>query len=274
MQPTLAEALSAAQAQGLPRLDAQLLLAHVLQQQRTWLITHDDDRLTAAQHTRWQSLVAQRLDDVPLAYLTGQHEFYGLMLQVSPAVLDPRPDTETLVDWALDCLAQTSSGAQVLDLGTGSGAIALALRHARPDAHVTAVDLSPDALAVAQRNGQTLGLPVRWRQGAWFAPVQDEQFDLIVSNPPYLTDDDPHLPALRHEPRQALCAGADGLDDLRLIATQAPQHLQPGGWLLVEHGYQQAEAVATLLQAQGLIHVSHRQDLAGHQRCTGGQRPR
>lgn len=269
--PTLAEALREAQTRGLPRLDAQLLLAHVLQQPRTWLITHDDDRLNEAQQACWQSLVAQRLDDVPLAYLTGQHEFYGLMLQVSPAVLDPRPDTETLVDWALDRLAEMAPGPRVLDLGTGSGAIALALRHARPDADVTAVDRSPAALAVAERNGRALGLPVHWRPGSWFTPLVGEQFDLIVSNPPYLSDDDPHLPALRHEPRQALCAGADGLDDLRRIAAQAPLHLRPGGWLLVEHGHQQGEAVATLLLAHGFSAVSHRHDLAGHTRCTGGQ---
>lgn len=274
MLPTLAEALRDAQDQGLPRLDAQLLMTHVLQQPRTWQITHDDHRLTTAQHSCWQSLVAQRLDDVPLAYLTGQREFYGLPLQVGPAVLDPRPDTETLVDWALQCLDQAAPGARVLDLGTGSGAIALALCHARADADLTAVDQSPDALAIAERNGQMLGLPVQWHVGSWFAPLQGQRFNLIVSNPPYLSEDDPHLPALRHEPRDALCAGADGLDDLRHIVAHAPDHLVPGGWLLLEHGYQQAAAVAALLQARGFTGVDHRRDLAGHQRCTGGQWPR
>lgn len=269
--PSVAQALQAAWGQGLGRLDAQLLLAHVLQRPRSWLLAHDEQTLTPAQWALWTDWVSQRLDEVPLAYLTGQHEFYGLPLRVSPAVLDPRPDTETLVEWALACLTTLAPSARVLDLGTGSGAIALALRHARPDAQVSAVDLSPEALQVAQYNGLSLNLPVRWLQGPWFEPVQAERFNLIVSNPPYLAEDDPHLPALRHEPRAALCAGPDGLNDLRTLAAQAAQHLLPGGWILLEHGHQQAAQVADLLEQNGLIDIAHRHDLAGHTRCTGAR---
>jgi release factor glutamine methyltransferase len=270
---TLAEALRDAQARGLDRLDAQLLLGHLLERPRTWLLTHDDTALPAAARARWDDLVAQRLDQVPLAYLTGRHEFFGLALAVTPAVLDPRPDTETLVEWALACLDDEALPApRVLDLGTGSGASALAIAHARPAARVCAVDLSEAALAVARGNGERLGLAVQWRLGRWFEPVADERFDLIVSNPPYLADDDPHLPALRHEPRRALCAGADGLDDLRHLCATAPQHLAPGGWLLLEHGHDQSDAVADLLRQHGFADVAHRHDLAGHVRCTGGRR--
>jgi len=270
---TLAEALRAAQARGLERLDAQLLLGHLLQRPRTWLLTHDDSVLPAAARARWDELVARRLDQVPLAYLTGRHEFFGLALDVTPAVLDPRPDTETLVEWALACLQDAAPPhPRVLDLGTGSGAIALAIAHAWPAAHVHAVDLSEAALAVARRNGERLGLRVQWRLGRWFEPVANERFDLVVSNPPYLADDDPHLPALRHEPRQALCAGADGLDDLRHLCAGAAAHLAPGGWLLLEHGHDQGGAVATLLRQHGFAEVAHRHDLAGHVRCTGGRR--
>jgi release factor glutamine methyltransferase len=269
--PTIAQALQGAQAQGLPRLEAQLLLAALLLRSRSWLLAHDDEPLPQAHEAQWRHWVQQRLDQVPLAYLSGQHEFYGLSLQISPAVLDPRPDTETLVDWALACLQTQPPGAHVLDLGTGSGAIALALAHARPDAHVCAIDRSPEALQVAQTNGQALNLRVRWLQGSWFEPVRGERFGLIVSNPPYLADDDPHLPALRHEPRQALCAGADGLDDLRTLCAQAAEHLQPGGWILFEHGSTQADQVADLLGDNGFVQISHRLDLAGHTRCTGAR---
>lgn len=271
---TLAGALRDAQARGLDRLDAQLLLAHLLQRPRTWLLAHDDAPLPAATRARWLELVARRLDQVPLAYLTGRHEFFGLALDVTAAVLDPRPDTETLVEWALACLDGNAAAApRVLDLGTGSGAIALAIAHARPAAQVSAVDLSDAALAVARGNGERLGLAVRWRLGRWFEPVAGERFDLVVSNPPYLADDDPHLGALRHEPRQALCAGPDGLDDLRHLAATAPAHVRPGSWLLLEHGWDQGEAVAALLRQQGWVDITHRRDLAGHVRCTGGRWP-
>ena len=186
-------------------------------------------------------------------------------------VLDPRPDTETLVDWALELLAPLAAP-RVLDLGTGSGAIALALQHQRPDAQVSAVDASTDALAVAQANAARLGLAVQFARGDWLRGVAG-QFDVIVSNPPYIAAADPHLAALRHEPLQALASGADGLDDIRSIVAQAPTHLQPGGWLLLEHGWDQAEAVQALLRAAGGEQVQSRKDLAGIARCSGGQWP-
>jgi release factor glutamine methyltransferase len=185
-------------------------------------------------------------------------------------VLVPRPDTETLVEWALQCLDGRPAPA-VLDLGTGSGAIALAIQHARPDARVAAVDASADALAVARANAARLGLPVRFAQADWLDGA-DHGLDLIVSNPPYIVAGDPHLAALRHEPLQALVSGADGLDDIRRIVRAAPEHLADGGWLLLEHGYDQAEAVRQLLAARGFAEVQSRADLAGIARCSGGIR--
>ena len=269
-----AEALAAARGQGLDRLDAQLLLARVLQRPREWLIAHDDAPLSAGQQQRFAADCARRAAGEPLAYLLGEREFHGLMLQVGPAVLVPRPDTETLVDWALELLADAPGTAPAMaDLGTGSGAIALALKHARPDARVCAVEISPAALAVARANGQRLGLDVQWLAGSWWQPLQDRRFDLVSSNPPYIAAGDPHLPALRHEPLQALSPGGDGLSDLRHIVQAAPLHLQPGGWLLLEHGHDQAEAVRALLLQAGLTQVTTRRDLAGRPRCSGGRRP-
>lgn len=273
---TLAQAMAAAHAQGLARLDAQMLLLHALGRaphDRAWLIAHDADVLPEETATRLDALVRRRLAGEPLAYLTGVKEFFGLPLQVDARVLDPRPDTETLVDWALEVLAPVGApqGRQaLLDLGTGSGAIALALQHARPDAQVTAVDASADALTVAQGNARQLGLPVAFIESSWLAQVSG-RFDLIVSNPPYIAADDPHLAALTHEPLQALASGRDGLDDIRQIIAQAPAHLQPGGWLLLEHGWDQAGAVRALLVQAGFASVQSRQDLAGIARCSGGQ---
>ena len=270
----VAEALAAARGQGLDRLDAQLLLARVLQRPREWLIAHDDAPLSAGQQQRFAADCARRAAGEPLAYLLGEREFHGLMLQVGPAVLVPRPDTETLVDWALELLADAPGTAPAMaDLGTGSGAIALALKHARPDARVCAVEISPAALAVARANGQRLGLDVQWLAGSWWQPLQGRRFDLVSSNPPYIAAGDPHLPALRHEPLQALSPGGDGLSDLRHIIQAAPLHLQPGGWLLLEHGHDQAEAVRALLLQAGLTQVTTRRDLAGRPRCSGGRRP-
>ena len=270
----VAEALAAARGQGLDRLDAQLLLARVLQRPREWLIAHDDAPLSAGQQQRFAADCARRAAGEPLAYLLGEREFHGLMLQVGPAVLVPRPDTETLVDWALELLADAPGTAPAMaDLGTGSGAIALALKHARPDARVCAVEISPAALAVARANGQRLGLDVQWLAGSWWQPLQGRRFDLVSSNPPYIAAGDPHLPALRHEPLQALSPGGDGLSDLRHIVQAAPLHLQPGGWLLLEHGHDQAEAVRALLLQAGLTQVTTRRDLAGRPRCSGGRRP-
>lgn len=268
---TVSGALSQARELGVDRLDAQWLLCALLVRPRSWLLAHDTDALPPEVADRFGTLVQRRAAGEPLAYVLGEKEFFGLTLSVSPEVLVPRPDTETLVEWALTLIPEAAQGFRVLDLGTGSGAIALALQHARPQAEVCAVDASPTALAVAQANAQRLALPVQFALGSWFEPVADERFDLIVSNPPYIAEGDPHLPALRFEPRSALTAGADGLDDLRQIVAAAPPHLLPGGWLLLEHGYDQHEAVQALLRQQGFVDVGTLRDLGGQPRCTGGR---
>ena len=288
MTQTLQGAMQEATRQGLDRLDAQMLLLHALGRpvhERAWLLAHDTDPITPLARSAFEALCQRRLAGEPVAYLTGQRYFHGLALQVDARVLDPRPDTETLVDWALDILAQDSPTAAptVLDLGTGSGAIALAIQQARPQAEVWAVDASPDALAVARRNAERLGLPVHGCQNHWLrdwpptptssqTATPPDHFDLIVSNPPYIRADDPHLPALQYEPLSALVSGPDGLDALREIIATAPHHLKPSGWLLLEHGWDQGDAVAALLRTHGFKAISHRHDLAGHVRCTGGQR--
>ncbi len=275
---TLDAALAQAIASGLDRLDAQWLLLHALGRsldERAWLIAHGGDTLPADVQTRYADLCARRRDAVPLAYLTGRRGFHGLDLSVNARVLDPRPDTETLVDWALaitTALAPAMKGApHIVDLGTGSGAIALALKKQLPHARVHAVDASADALSVAQANAQRLGLPLQLHCGSWWAPLDGLRFDLALSNPPYIAEGDPHLPALRHEPRAALVAGPDGLADLRAIVADAPAHLHPGGWLLLEHGHDQHTAVAQLLREAGFIDIAHRHDIAGIVRCTGGR---
>lgn len=270
---TLAQALQQAAAAGVARLDAQLLLLHVLGRSaddRAWLIAHDGDALPPAQAQAFQSTSARRTAGEPLAYLTGVKEFFGLPLQVDARVLVPRPDTETLVTWALELLAGTASP-RVIDLGTGSGAIALAIQQARPDAQVEAVDRSADALAVAAGNAQRLGLPVHFRQADWLAGATGT-YDLIVSNPPYVAVGDPHLAALRHEPAQALVSGQDGLDDIRRIVAAAPDRLRSERWLLLEHGWDQAAPVRALLTQAGLADACSRDDLAGIARCSGGRR--
>ncbi len=269
---TLAQALARATALGLARLDAQLLLLHAngrRQDERAWLLAHDQDALSPPQAQAYEALCARRLGGEPLAYLVGEKEFFGLMLAVDDRVLVPRPDTETLVEWALQVLAGREAPA-VIDLGTGSGAIALALKHQRADARIEAVDRSEAALAVARANGERLGLAVAWRSGDWLAGT-DRGYDLVVSNPPYIRADDPHLRALTHEPLAALTAGDDGLHDLRAIVAAAPAHLASGGWLLLEHGWDQAEPVRALLAAAGFDEVGSRQDLAGIARCSGGR---
>ncbi|WP_395317126.1 peptide chain release factor N(5)-glutamine methyltransferase [Variovorax sp. UC74_104] len=268
---TVAQALAASIALGVDRLDAQLLLLHALGRaphDRAWLLAHDTDAMPDA---AWSALAAQlsrRRAGEPVAYLLGEKEFHGLSLQVDSRVLVPRPDTETLVEWALRCL-EGRAAPRVLDLGTGSGAIALALQHARPDAQVDAVDASADALAVAAANAARLGLTVRFAQADWLAGA-GTGYAVIASNPPYIAAGDPHLPALRHEPSSALVSGADGLDDIRRIVQDAPAHLAEGGWLLLEHGHDQAAAVRELLAARGFAEVQSRDDLAGIQRCSGG----
>jgi release factor glutamine methyltransferase len=267
---TVTQTLTHCQQSGLTRLDAQMLVLLACGQpvhQRSWLLTHDGDVLNDAQLAVLHAALQRRLNGEPMAYITGFKAFYGLNLQVDARVLDPRPDTETLVDWALEVLRP---GACAIDLGTGSGAIALALQYTRPDVQMHALDFSADALAVARVNAQRLGLAVRFHQGSWLEPLQ-HRFDVIVSNPPYIRDDDEHLPSLRHEPLQALASGADGLDDIRQIILQASARLAPGGWLLLEHGYDQAQAVRVLLVQAGLAQVQSRRDLAGIERCSGGQ---
>ena len=217
---------------------------------------------------RFGALCARRAAGEPLAYLTGTRGFHGLTLQVDARVLDPRPDTETLVDWAL--ALPLPADARVVDLGTGSGAIALALAAQRPGWRVEAVDASADALAVARANATRLGLAVAFSEGAWLKNVSGH-YHAIVSNPPYIATGDPHLAALTHEPLRALASGADGLDDIRKIVAQAPDRLVSGGWLLLEHGHDQAAAVRALLSAAGFRDVQSRRDVPGIERCTGGQ---
>jgi release factor glutamine methyltransferase len=269
---TIDEALALARQLGVERGDTQTLLSHLAGQDRAWLITHGDAPAPGA-----EAALRRLAAGEPLAHLTGWQPFHGLMLRVTPATLIPRPDTETLVDWALELLAarpRPSGGpASVVDLGTGSGAIALAIKAACPGAEVTAVDFSAAALAVAGGNGERLGLAVDWRHGSWFGPLAGRRFDLVVSNPPYIPDDDPHLPGLRHEPFTALTSGGDGLADLRTLIDAAPQHLAPGGWLLLEHGWDQADAVAQHLAARGFADVTLRRDLAGRARASGGRWP-
>ncbi len=270
---TLVESLRRAQALGLDRIDAQLLHLLALGRElndRAWLLAHDTDELDAKVLEKLEPLLKRRAAGEPLAYITGHKEFFGLPLQVDTRVLDPRPDTETLVEWALD-LMPADVPCDVIDLGTGSGAIALALQQQRPLARVSAVDASVDALAVARANAERLQLPVCFIHGHWLQGVEGS-FDLIVSNPPYIRADDPHLAALTHEPLQALASGEDGLDDIRAIIEQAPARLKPGGWLLLEHGYDQAEAVRSLFKQADWKNVQSRQDLAGIERCTSAQR--
>ncbi len=267
---TIAQALARAAPCGVDRLDAHLLLGHVLGRSRTWLLAHDTDLLAPEAQARYLALLTRRAEGEPAAYLLGDKEFFGLSLRVTPDTLIPRPDTETLVHWALEHLP-ADQAQRVLDLGTGSGAIALALAHERPLADVTAVDASPGALQVAQDNAAALGLRLRGLLGSWFVPVGAERFDLIVSNPPYIAEGDPHMAALRFEPESALTAGPDGLDDLRQIVAHAPDHLIAGGWLLLEHGYDQAEAVQTLMRQHGFQEVSTRFDLGQQARCTGAR---
>ncbi|MBS0449205.1 MAG: peptide chain release factor N(5)-glutamine methyltransferase [Proteobacteria bacterium] len=270
---TVAEALGNARRVGVDRLDAQLLLARVLAQPRSWLIAHDDAIVDGAQLARWRAWLTRRAAGEPLAYLLGEKEFHGLTLEVGPAVLVPRPDTEVLVEWALELLAGPLPAAvpDVVDLGTGSGAIALAVKHGHAAARLTATDASAAALEIARRNGARLGLAVEWQHGSWWEPLAGRRFDLALSNPPYIAGADPHLAALRHEPTLALTPGGNGLAALAAIIAGAPAHLAPGGWLLVEHGYDQAAAVRGLYADAGFVDVTTRHDLGGQPRCTGGR---
>ena len=279
---TISSALQSAQDAGLDRLDAQLLLLHALGTpptlaggRRAWLLAHDGDALALEPSQQFAHLRGRRLAGEPLAYLTGHKEFFGLALQVDPRVLVPRPDSETLVVWALDVLTQMGTAfaenqLRVLDLGTGSGAIALALKHAKPHMQVHATDISTAALSVARSNARALDLEISFSQGSWLDAAQGP-FHCIVSNPPYVAEGDPHLSALRHEPLSALTAGPDGLRDILHIVANAGRYLHPDGWLLLEHGHDQSAQVLELLAWAGFDKRQLRRDLGGHTRCSGGQ---
>ena len=279
--PTITQALDLATALGLQRLDTQWLLLHALARQepelargRAWLVAHGDDILGPEALARFWQYVGRRANAEPLAYITGERGFFGLSLRVDARVLVPRPDSELLVHWAIESVDHIAQRVQrivrVLELGTGSGAIALALKAERPALHVEASDNSADALAVATDNANRLGLEVAFAQRYWLDGVA-QHYDCIVSNPPYLAQHDPHLRDLGYEPASALVAGADGMADLRQIVAQARACLAPGGCLLLEHGYQQARAVQDLLNAHGFINISTRRDLGQNERCTRGE---
>lgn len=254
------------------RRDVQVLLGYSLGVSRAWLTAHRDDPAEAGIAARFRMLLKQRTAGQPVAYLTGEREFYGRGFSITPDVLIPRPDTETLVEAALGKMSPALRP-EVLDLGTGSGCIAVTLALERPAARVAAVEISPSALGVARTNAEALGARIEFLQGAWFAPLSGRHFDLIVSNPPYIPAADPHLRRgdLRFEPSMALAAGHDGLDEIRRIVGAAPEFLNPGGWLLFEHGYDQAEACRNLLLGAGFGKLVSIPDLAGISRVAGGQ---
>ena len=252
--------------------DAELLLLDCLGRgERSWLIAHDHDELPADVIEVFSSMSAERLKGVPLAYLLGHREFWSLKLKVTRDVLIPRPETELLVEWALD-LASRYDLESMLDLGTGSGAIALAVKQDAPHLSVTASDVSESALRVARENAEDLGLPVEFVESSWFDALEQRRWALIASNPPYVAADDAHLKKgdLRFEPSTALTDGGDGLSSIQEIASNAPNHLEAGGWLLIEHGYDQASDVRSILELNGFSKVSLRNDLAGRPRVTGG----
>lgn len=256
-------------------VDAEFLLAHTVRKPRSWLFAHRDDAASPEVAVAFEALVERRAQGEPVAYLTGQRGFWRFDLAVTPATLIPRPETELLVELALARLPPDRA-LRIADLGTGSGAIALALAYERPRAQVFASDASPQALAVASGNARALGLAnVSFREGDWFGPFADERFDLVVSNPPYIAAGDPHLHEgdLRFEPATALSSGADGLDAIRRIAADAPLHLEGNGWLLLEHGWDQGAAVRALLQGCGFIEVATERDLEGRDRVTLGRKP-
>lgn len=255
-------------------LEARLLLQETLIVSHAWLLTHENDRLPDDAARTFNDKLQRRLKGEPVAYIVGHREFYGLNLAVSPDTLIPRPDTETLVEAALEKIPPHQP-CKVLDLGTGTGAIALAIASQRPDAELTAVDFSEGALEVATANAKQLDIRnVRFLQSDWFSNLGSETFDIIVSNPPYIAAEDLHLTQgdLRFEPMSALVSGRDGLDDIRQIIASATEHLNPGGWILLEHGHDQAATVADLLHQQHFIEISHHLDLANIERVTSGRR--
>ncbi|NML60388.1 peptide chain release factor N(5)-glutamine methyltransferase [Massilia sp. RP-1-19] len=259
---------------GLPleALENRILLCHALGLSRVGLITQSERTITDAEAAALEALVERRLQGEPIAYIVGRREFFGLDFRVTDAVLIPRPDTELLVELALERLPPQG---RVLDMGAGSGAIAVAVAHTRRDAQVSALDVSPAALDVARQNAASNGARVRFVQSDWFAAIEGERFDMVVSNPPYIAEGDIHLSQgdLRFEPAGALTDHADGLSALRIIIAGAPAHIEPGGWLLMEHGYDQAAQVRDLLAEQGYVDVASWRDLAGIERVTGGRAP-
>lgn len=267
---TIAELLRAS---GLAALDARVLLRHTLGVDDVYLIAHANDTVNEPLAARFRALAARRAAGEPVAYITGEREFYGHVFKVTPAVLIPRPETELLVDLALERLPRDASGA-VLDLGTGSGCIGLSIASERHLAKVTAADISTAALEIAHANARRLELSnVTFEQGRWFDAVAGERFDIIVSNPPYVAAGDSHLTRgdLRYEPAQALSAGDDGLLDIAFIVAHAREHLVPGGWLLLEHGYDQAAPTSALLRLAEFVDVHVWRDLAGIERVSGGR---
>ncbi|HEU4992647.1 MAG TPA: peptide chain release factor N(5)-glutamine methyltransferase [Luteimonas sp.] len=252
-------------------VDAALLVAHALGRTRSWLYAHGDDPVDEAAREACERLVARRAAGEPVAYITGHRGFWRFDLRVTPDTLVPRPETELLVELALERLPE-GKPLRIADLGTGSGAIALALAHERPAARVVAVDASAAALEVARGNARALGIGnVEFREGDWLQPLAGETFDLVASNPPYIAVGDPHLDDLRHEPALALSSGADGLDAIRTIVRDAPSRLVAGGWLLLEHGLEQGAAVRALLSAAGYADVSTARDLEQRDRVTLGR---
>lgn len=257
------------------RYESQLLLQHVLKVNRAWLIAHEHDNVAADIQHEFDTLIQRRISGEPMAYILGQREFYGLNLAVTPATLIPRPDTEILVDIALEKIP-AHQAAQVLDLGTGTGAIALAIAQQRPQSQVTGVDASQAALEVAIRNSQQLHITnTHFVLSDWFSALADMRFDVIVSNPPYIEAADAHLKQgdLRFEPLSALASGADGLDDIRRIINDCLVHLKPQGWLMFEHGYNQAASVTELMAEAGLVAIETFKDLGGNDRVTIGKNP-
>ena len=253
-----------------PRLDAEVLLMHVCGLDRSRLIIHNETVLTGEQEHKLANLLDRRKRGEPIAYLTGTREFWSMELNVTPATLIPRPETELLVEKALAHIPENAAWT-IADLGTGSGAIALTLAKELPRCRIIATDSSPAALDVAKSNAEKFGLTnVEWREGNWFTPLAGETLDMIVSNPPYIRADDPHLEQgdVRFEPAAALVSGADGLDAIRHIALHAREYLKPGGWLLFEHGWDQAEAIGALLRRHGYRDMVCHRDLAGHARVT------
>jgi len=257
------------------KFEAQLLLQNVLNVNRAWLLAHESDTLQDKIKTDYEALLARRLIGEPIAYIFGYREFFGLNLIVTPDTLIPRPDTESLVETALDKIP-LETPFTVLDLGTGTGAVALAIAQNRPEAQVTAIDASSGALDIAKRNSNQLDLTqVDFRLSNWFSALEGERFNLIVSNPPYIEQQDTHLTQgdLRFEPMSALASGTDGLDDIRQIVNNCLLHLHPQGWLMLEHGYNQAHLVTDLMAQSGLIDITTIKDLGGNDRVTIGKNP-